>query len=226
MHAKPHHLRCDHGDPAPQELWRRRGAPLRLAGLALAIGLASGVAQASETIAFMRHGEKPADGLGQIDCQGLIRALKLPGALAALFPAASFGKPAAILAPNPSVQEDDDGVMYDYVRPLATIEPTAVALGMPINAQFGWDDVRGLRKELEKSKFHDGLVLVAWEHKMADEAVRKLLKAHGGDPDAVPKWERDDFDSVYVVTIDWDKDRATFEKKAEGLNGQPQACPQ
>jgi hypothetical protein len=197
----------------------------RAPALALAAALASGAAQASETIAFLRHGEKPEAGLGQLDCQGLNRALKLPAALAALFPASTFGKPAAIFAPNPSVRERDHDVRYDYVRALATIEPTAVALGMPINTQRGFDEVAGLTKDLEAADYRDGLVIVAWEHRMADEAVRKLLKDYGGDPDVVPKWKRDDFDSVYVVTIDRDKRRATFERKAEGLNGQPDSCP-
>lgn len=199
-----------------------------LVGLALALMAAPGLtsAQAKETIAFLRHGEKPPLGLGQIDCQGLNRALKLPAALAALFPAPAFPTPAAIFVPDPSVREDDHGVLYDYVRPLETIAPTAVALGMPINAQFGHDDVKGLTKALEKDDYRDALVLVAWEHRMADKAVRKLVEDHGGDPDSVPKWERTDFDSVYVVTIDRDRGSATFEKKAEGLNGQPEACPQ
>ena len=198
----------------------------RLAALALAAGLGSGAAPASETIAFLRHGEKPPEGLGQIDCQGLNRALKLPAKLAALFPAPAFAKPAAIFAPNPSVREDDHGVMYDYVRPLATIEPTAVGLGLPVNTQFGHDDVKGLTRELEKDEYRDALIVVAWEHRMAEKAVRKLIKDYGGDPDIAPKWEREDFDSVYVVTIDRAKNSAAFEKKAEGLDGQPEACPQ
>ena len=184
------------------------------------------MAQATETIAFLRHGEKPPAGLGQINCQGLNRALKLPGALAALFPQPAFAKPAAIFVPNPSVREEDHGVMYDYVRPLATIAPTAVELEMPINTQFAYDDVDGLTEELDKGDYRDALVLVAWEHRMADKAVRKLIKDHGGDPDAVPKWDRDDFDSVYVVTIDRTRGSATFSKKSQGLNGQLHACPQ
>jgi hypothetical protein len=197
----------------------------RLTGLALAAGLASGAAQATETIAFLRHGEKPPGGLGQLDCRGLNRALRLPQTLAALFPASTFGKPVAIFAPNPSVREKDHDLKYDYVRALATIEPTAVALGMPVDTQLGFDEVAGLTKELETTDYRDGLVIVAWEHRMAEQAVRTLLKDYGGDPDIVPKWQRDDFDSVYVVTIDRDNRRATFERKAEGLNGQPEACP-
>ena len=70
---------------------------------------------------LVRHGEKPDKGLGQLDCQGLNRALALPAVIAKI-----FGKPSAIFAPDPSQQKEDDGVSYDYVRPLATIEPTAI----------------------------------------------------------------------------------------------------
>jgi hypothetical protein len=37
-----------------------------------------GVAAAKETIAFVRHAEKPPQGLGQPDCRGLNRALAPP----------------------------------------------------------------------------------------------------------------------------------------------------
>ena len=38
-----------------------------------------------QTIVLLRHGEKPPAGLGQLDCQGLNRALALPPVLARLF---------------------------------------------------------------------------------------------------------------------------------------------
>ena len=84
---------------------------------------------AVETIVLVRHGEKPDKGLGQLDCQGLNRALALPPVIAK-----TFGRPSAIFAPDPSRQKQDDGVSYDYVRPPATIEPTAIFFGLPVNA--------------------------------------------------------------------------------------------
>ncbi len=84
---------------------------------------------AVETIVLVRHGEKPDKGLGQLDCQGLNRALALPPVIAK-----TFGRPSAIFAPVPSQQMEDDGVSYDYVRPLATIEPTAIFFGLPVRA--------------------------------------------------------------------------------------------
>jgi hypothetical protein len=181
-----------------------------------------GVAAAKETIVFVRHGEKPPQGLGQLDCRGLNRALALPTVIQK-----SFGKPDAIFAPNPSDQKNDEGEHYDYVRRLTTIEPTAIAFGMPVNAQIGYDDIKGLRKALENPAYRDALVLVGWEHKMIGAVARELLSAHGGNASDVPNWNRDDFDGVYVVTIDWSgpKPKATFAKTSEGLNEEPETCP-
>src|ERR1017187_8769085 len=104
-------------------------------GLAISVqvrGQTNPVSAAVETLICIRHGEKPATGLGQLSCQGLNRALALPKVLRA-----RFDMPAAIFAPNPGVQKSDQGQLYNYIRPLATIEPTAIALGLPVNTQYG-----------------------------------------------------------------------------------------
>ena len=92
------------------------------------------VAESLETIVIVRHGEKPAAGLGLLTCKGLNRALLLPGYFARNFPEPDF-----IFAPDPSVKATEihgDGQRYDYVRPLLTIGPTAISMGIPINTQF------------------------------------------------------------------------------------------
>src|SRR5579871_1144009 len=153
----------------------------RIAGVGAAVLLASAAADAKETIVFLRHGEKPPAGLGQIDCRGLNRALKLPGALARIFyPDPSSPRPAAVFAANPSDRKKDKGVLFDYVRPLATIEPTAVALGLPVDTQIGISNAKALRKELERKSLHDALVLVAWEHGAIVKIAKKLLGDFGG----------------------------------------------
>jgi hypothetical protein len=171
-----------------------------------------------ERIVFVRHGEKPREGLGQLNCRGLNRALALPA-----FIAAQFGKPDAIFAPNPADQKKDDGKPYDYVRPLITIEPTAITFGLPVHAEIGFADVAGLRKALEAPEYRDALVVVAWEHKLIDVVARDLLAAHG-DPELPPPWAEGDYDSVDVVTIDA-TGHASFTHLREGLDGQPEACP-
>jgi hypothetical protein len=186
--------------------------------MALALATGSALAESPERIVFVRHGEKPPLGLGQLDCQGLNRALALPA-----YFAKTFGKPDAMFAPNPSVQKKDAGRPYDYIRPLITIEPTAIFFGLPVNVDHGLADIDGLRAALEAPDHAHALVFVAWEHKIIDVIVRDLLKAHGGDPATVPDWEEDDYDSVDLVTLDGDK--ASFTRLREGLNDQSKACP-
>jgi hypothetical protein len=70
----------------------------------LAGGKAEQTEKAVETIVFIRHGEKPEGGFGQLNCQGLNRALALAPIIAK-----SFGRPDAIFAPNPSHPKEDAG---------------------------------------------------------------------------------------------------------------------
>ncbi|TCR67875.1 hypothetical protein EV561_1489 [Rhizobium sp. BK376] len=177
---------------------------------------------AEQTIVFLRHGEKPDQGLGQLNCQGLNRSLAIPSALAKIFP-----KPSAIFAPNPTKQKQDDGQFYDYVRPLATIEPTAIGLGLPVNTTFGYDDIAGLKRALDSSNLANAVVFVVWEHKQIVKIARALIRQHGGDAQVVPKWRGDDFDSLYVVRImrTPDGSNASFEQRQEGLDRRSEACP-
>jgi hypothetical protein len=80
-----------------------------------------------QKLVFIRHGEKPDEGLGQLNCQGLNRALALAAVIAK-----SFGRPDFIYAPNPSIPKEDAGESYAYVRPLATVEPTAIFFKLPV----------------------------------------------------------------------------------------------
>jgi len=75
---------------------------ISLAGLGVAQA-----AQTTETIIMVRHGEKPEQGLGQLNCRGLNRALKLPAVIEA-----EFGKPDVIFAPNPAELKEDKGAHY------------------------------------------------------------------------------------------------------------------
>ncbi|MDI1287002.1 MAG: hypothetical protein PSV46_21640 [Reyranella sp.] len=192
------------------------------ADLLLAGPAARAADPATQTIVLLRHGEKPPAGLGQLDCQGLNRALALPPVLAR-----KFGRPAAIFAPNPATRVRDEGGIYDYVRPLATIEPTAIALGMPVDASVGFTDTDGLQRRLGEPHLHNALVFVAWEHMRAQQVARSLMARHGGDADIVPAWHDNDFDSLYIVRIvrTGDRVKASFEHAQEGLNGQPRNCP-
>ena len=108
-----------------------------------------------------------------------------------------YGKAEFVFAPNPTQEVEDHGKHYNYVRPLATIEPTAIALGRPVDTRFGFKDTGALAHDLMEKRHHNELVFVAWEHVKLVEAVRTLVAQGGGDPAIVPEWPDSDFDSLY-----------------------------
>ena len=178
-----------------------------------------------ETVVLIRHGEKPANGLGLLTCKGLNRALLLPD-----FFAANFNRPDHIFAPNPSVKAAEvhgDGQRYDYVRPLLTIGPTAIRLGVPINTQLPFNDPGLLADTLLDARYHNDTIYVAWEHANLVDFASLLLKRYN-DPTPVPPWPNSDFDTYYVFRIDWSKDpaRLTFEVRSENLGAISEKCPE
>ena len=178
---------------------------------------------ATETIVMLRHAEKPQAGLGQLSCQGLNRALALPGVLLS-----KFGKPDVIYAPNPGVMKADRGVEYNYIRPLATIEPTAIAAGLPVNVQIGFNDINQLTTDLIGSQYRDATVFVVWEHWLLDIVAKDIITKFGGKTGEITKWNDDDFDGLYVITVEAGPDMApkvSFHTDREGLNGGSTVCP-
>jgi hypothetical protein len=176
----------------------------------------------TETVVFVRHGEKPAQGYGQLNCQGLNRALALPAVIAA-----KFGKPDAIYAPDPGQQKDDSGHPYYYIRPLATIEPTAIQFQMPVQTPYGFAQIDQLGTALVNPANRNKLIVVAWEHKLIVKLLRQMLSAHGGNAADVPNWQSDDFDSIYIVRLEWHNGtaRASFKRDREGLDARATDCP-
>ena len=179
---------------------------------------------AQETIVAIRHGEKAVGGLGQISCKGLNRALALPSLLLT-----RFGRPDAIYAPDPAARVDDGGNrLYSYVRPIATIEPTAIALGMPVNTQIGFNDVATLQSELTAPSNAHALIFVAWEHLKLNDFAKQMLESYGNHSRIVPDWPMDDYDRIYIfrITSKGGKAELTFAVEHENLNGSlSDQCP-
>ncbi|QNB12934.1 histidine phosphatase family protein [Paraburkholderia tropica] len=193
-----------------------------MTALSGASSAAAKTGQDVETLIFVRHGEKPDAGLGQLNCKGLNRALALPAVIAA-----KYGKPDAVFAPDPGEQKDDRGHAYYYVRPLATVEPTAIQFGLPIQTPYGHSHTDALEKTLLDPAWNKRTVLIGWEHREIESLVRKIVAEHGGEAADVPKWKSADFDSIYVVRIDWsgEQPRASFSHDREGLDGRADDCP-
>ena len=136
-------------------------------------------------------------------------------------------------APNPSVDVREGALTqkeYSYVRPLATIEPTAIALGLPVNTQIGFPDIAGLQQAVTAPEYANSTVFIAWEHKYAYDFARQMLKSYGLDRARVPAWPGDDFETMYVFRIKRAAGAAsptmTFAVEQEGLSASlSDACP-
>jgi len=189
--------------------------------LLLTVGSA-GSAYAEQTIVFLRHGEKPSGGYGQITCQGFNRALALPTVLLA-----KYGTPNYLYAPSPAVKVSDPAGSFYYIRPLATIEPLAVKLGMNVNTKYGYNNISSLQGALITPTKDNATIFVAWEHIYLQKIVQNIMNLYGGGV-IVPAWTSGDYDSLYVLNVNYYADgtiNALFHRDAEGLNGQPTTCP-
>ena len=188
--------------------------------LPVIICLLAPLASADGTIVIIRHGEKPPGGIGQLSCQGLNRALALAPLLLS-----RYGVPVALYAPNPLEKKIDHGQRYAYIRPLATLEPLAIRVGLPVNLDWGMSKIEPLAKHLLARTA--GTYVVAWEHHWAEALARVLMKKSGGDERVVPTWEDADFDSLFVIRISTDSNgrrQAAFRHEHQALDNLPEAC--
>ena len=197
-----------------------QGTLARATFASVAVAPASSVS-GTETLVFFRHGEKPSGGYGQLTCQGLQRALALPPVLTG-----KYGNAQYAFAPNPAVPIPDSAGSFYYVRPLATLEPTAIRLGLPVNTQYGYTDIAGLKSALVNSAYASSTIYITWEHLYLQQLVQNLMNQYGGGA-TVPAWASTDYDSLYVVHLTWSNGTitATFTHDYEGLNGLTTSCP-
>jgi hypothetical protein len=174
----------------------------------------------AETIVAIRYGEKPAGGLGNLNCKGLRRALALPDVLLS-----KYGKPDFIFAPNPSERSDRGD--FNYIRPLITIEPTAIRCELPVNTEFGYTQIDDLAIELRKVDYQHALIFIAWEHGELDRLAKLLVAWYGGDPSLVPYWSDRDYDTIFVLRIFRQDGRNSlvFSIDHEALNSLSDSCP-
>ncbi|MCK8669067.1 histidine phosphatase family protein [Pseudomonas azerbaijanoccidens] len=179
----------------------------------------------TQTLVFLRHAEKPTGGLGQLNCQGLNRAIDL----ATLLPE-KFGKADYVFAANPTrnVEEGELDNSYSYIRPLMTISPSAIKLGLPVNINFSANDTSDLADELLHDKYHNSVIYTAWSHGYLPELINKVAgEAVGKKQKITEDWESNDYDSLYVLTLTWHNGKASLQSQTykQGLDNGQETCP-
>ncbi|MEB2654016.1 histidine phosphatase family protein [Pseudomonas siliginis] len=204
--------------------------PSLLAVSALFLSLESSESRAqpadgTQTLVFLRHAEKPEGGLGQLNCQGLNRAIDL----STLLPE-KFGKADYVFAANPTrnVEEGELDNSYSYIRPLMTISPAAIKLGLPVNIEFSANDTSDLARELLDEKYHNSTIYTAWSHGYLPDLINKVAgNAVGERQNITDDWAGDDFDSLYVLTLKWHNGKASLQSHIykQGLDNGKDTCP-
>ncbi|MFL8990283.1 histidine phosphatase family protein [Pseudomonas sp. QLc11A] len=204
--------------------------PALLVVSAVFLLLESGLSRAqpmdgTQTLVFLRHGEKPDGGLGQLNCQGLNRAIDL----STLLPE-KFGKADYVFAANPTrnVEEGEFDNSYSYIRPLMTISPSAIKLGLPVNINFSANDTSDLANELLHDKYHNSVIYTAWSHGYLPELINKVAgDATGKKTTITDDWESSDYDSLYVLTLTWHNGKAKLQSHVykQGLDNGAETCP-
>lgn len=185
--------------------------------LALLLASTAGAAWSEQTLVFVRHGEKPDNNSGQLTCRGFNRALALPQVLIG-----RYGKPEAIFAAGPKKNKPGSSQ-----RALTTMTPTAIRLSLPVNIQYHADEITELQTALLDERYRNAVVYVSWEHHNLEQVVKNIIAAEGGDPQQATKWPGNDFDSIYVLTINHaaPSNKITFKHESEGLNAVAESCP-
>ncbi|CRM09387.1 MULTISPECIES: histidine phosphatase family protein [Pseudomonas] len=178
-----------------------------------------------QTLVFLRHAEKPAGGLGQLNCQGLNRAMNL----ATLLPE-KFGNADFVFAANPTrnVEEGEQDNSYSYIRPLMTISPSAIKLGLPVNINFSANDTSDLADELVEDKYHNATIYTAWSHGYLPELINKVASEASGEKHTITDdWSGSDYDTLYVLTLTWHNGKASLLSRnyKQGLNHGEESCP-
>ena len=204
--------------------------PLSLVGGAIGLTLESRISRAApvdgvQTLVFLRHGEKPVGGLGQLNCQGLNRAMNL----ATVLPE-KFGKANYVFAPDPTrnVEEGEHDNSYSYIRPLMTISPSAIKLGLPVNIKYSANDTHDLADELVEDKYHNSIIYTAWSHGYLPELINRVASEASGEKHTITDdWSGGDYDTLYVLTLTWHNGKASLLSRnyKQGLDNGQQTCP-
>ena len=144
---------------------------------------------AADRIIFIRHAEKPADGIGGIDEKGRSDAYSLiprgwqrAGALVHLFDPSRPVDPAASMLPD-VIYAAGLGEGSHSRRSLQTATPLAQWLAprrVPFVTSFAKEDHAGVAADIAT---RSGIVLVVWEHKQIPAIAARVAPGAGTPTD-------------------------------------------
>ncbi|MGH8011108.1 MAG: hypothetical protein ACREQ4_01250, partial [Candidatus Binataceae bacterium] len=203
----------------------------------------------NERVYFVRHAEAHPNNQfenGNYVCRGQWRALGAPAILYRKITADTGGRRPhnfAVYGPDPSYPV---GVHRNsYVRAALTVEPFAIAYGLPMHLANGVDWNEWNTGESAAIRFffmHEAVaganagfsnatLLIGWEHFNIGQMVKDLLDnyyrpARPDNSAQLPVWNGNDYDTIWIVSLDANGNLA-FTNDCEGVPSAtlPTSCP-
>ncbi|HEY3334315.1 MAG TPA: hypothetical protein VGK16_03685 [Candidatus Limnocylindrales bacterium] len=173
-------------------------------------------------VMLLRHAEKPLGagppyGVtvdGTPDPESLTpRGWQRAGALVALFVADPSDARGPRLPTPTHLFASLVGLHSSSERPRETLIPLAERLGLAVDSRFRKEELAGLVRAVEAT---DGIVLIAWEHRLIPSIATMLV----GDTSRVPQdWPDDRYDVVWVVEGDGPGDGRVLRQVPEMVLG-------
>jgi len=182
--------------------------------MSAALSLWSAVAAAdSSTIYIIRHGEKTWSG-GCLNIQGQERMNNLPQVFDGK---GNFSVPNAIFANKYHSQPECE-------RCWLTVQTLAQHLKLPVIFDYGYPKElggnQGAADAIKKSALANKVVLASWEH----YNIQFLTADLGVPKHSIPDWSHNDYDSVYVLTLDGSGAVTGFSVKAQNYVPKSTTC--
>lgn len=179
----------------------------------------------NETVYMIRHAEAhPADGWddGNYIGAGQWRALDLPNALVnQIHPTQIFS-----IDPANAIPEGTGSVNSSYIRPSLTVEPFAIANGMPLNlaasvAVFSQNppalSTFASNFFFTRGAFSNQILLVGWEHDHIPPTVNALLTSYHAAP-TQQTWPDTDYDTIWTIRLDAQSNLSVNNSLCEGID--------
>ena len=202
----------------------------------------------NETLYFIRHANAHPSNVfsnGNYVAAGQWRALALGNAISTALKGRP--QPSHVYSLDPAQVTPDAGLTaagptsFSHNTLALTAEPYAIANNLPYSlvSTFLLTDTNGPQEAsdyfFQNGQFTDQTILVAWEHTNIPEIVTALLQSYGtviSNPaitTANPlKWDQNDYDSIWTVTIDANGDLTANNSLCEGIdsNNLPATAPE
>ncbi len=192
----------------------------------------------NETVYWIRHAEAHPKNWweeGNYVAAGQWRALDLPDALRGkIKPDLVYSIDPAQVIPSKDTASGDSA--WSYVRPSLTVEPYAIATGLPFSLAASFDMIEQNPPQsstvasaffFNGGQFSNHTLLVAWEHDHIPPTVNALLASFHGNNVVAPSWPDADYDTIWTVTLDAFGNVTVDNAKCEGIRSKtlPNTAP-